>query len=215
MRPGGLLMPAFRDLAGYRFGRLSVLARAGHDRHGKLLWRCRCSCGVEVIVQRQGLRSGDSKSCGCLKRELDSRRRQVRQRVADRPEYRSWKAMRERCLKPSAISYPRYGARGIAVCNRWRESFVAFFADMGPRPAGTSLDRIDVGGNYEPGNCRWATRLEQARNRRNNRLVEFRGERIVLSALAERYGLTRRLLRDRLEHGWNVERALFEPRRAA
>lgn len=125
-------------------------------------------------------------------------------------EWQSWRSMRDRCLNPSGRNYPAYGGRGITVCERW-QSLDAFKADMGPRPAGTTLDRIDTLGNYEPGNCRWATPLEQSRNRRTVRQVELRGETLPLPTLADRFGLTVRALRQRLDSGWSPERALELP----
>lgn len=129
--------------------------------------------------------------------------------MTDSPEYRSWQRMKERCSNPRADSYHRYGGSGIKVCDLWIGSFEAFLADMGPRPSlNHSIDRTDNERNYEPGNCRWATRKEQNRNQRSNRIVELGGERISLAEAAERAGVEYFKARDRLNRGWSVDRAL-------
>ena len=125
----------------------------------------------------------------------------------DTPTYRSWLKMRQRCFDSASLQYPYYGGRGITICARWSD-FVSFLADMGERPEGRTLDRIEVNGNYEPGNCRWATRTEQARNRRDTVILEHDGLRLTISEWAERLGVKRKTLHWRLRHGWSVERVL-------
>ena len=129
-----------------------------------------------------------------------------------RPERHAWQAMNRRCYNPKCPDYQDYGARGITVCERWRDSFENFLADMGPRPSSKhSIDRIDVNGNYEPSNCRWATLKEQLRNQRRNPRYEFRGERLTLTDIAERSGIPRLTLHYRLKRGWNLEDAATRP----
>jgi hypothetical protein len=162
------------DLTGQSFGRLTVLERAGISKGGRSQWLCVCQCDRESIVEGSNLRSGHTKSCGCWQTEVvratglkNSDRLKHGHCAHHRPSstYNSWLAMLQRCNWPKAMSYPRYGGRGITVCERWMK-FENFLADMGERPPGTSIDRKDVDGNYEPGNCRWATRKEQRANRR-------------------------------------------------
>lgn len=155
---------------GNRYGRLVVVAL-----QPKAKAACRCDCGVVVSVFRNNLTRGNSQSCGCLRREMlasgqinrrhgHARRRQIS------PEYRSYTMMLNRCLNPSAENYEYYGGRGIAVCQRWQDSFEAFLSDMGQRPSRNhSIDRIRADGDYEPGNCRWATKIEQCQTRRRRR----------------------------------------------
>jgi len=136
--------------------------------------------------------------------------------MKDTPEYRSWRSMKTRCLNPKDAFYARYGGRGVKICQEWIDSFEAFYADVGPRPAGTTLDRIKNSEHYAPGNVRWATAHEQQRNRSSNHLLTFRGKTMPLVSWAELIGINRHTLKTRLTKlGWSVKRALTAPLRGA
>ena len=157
------------DITGHTYGRLVVLRFDREDSHKNRYWTCLCECGVETSVRFGRLRSGYTKSCGCLIKEraaMCSYRHGCNTTTYRSPEYSSWNSMKQRCLNPNSKDYANYGGRGISVCDSWQDSFQQFFEDMGIRPEGTTLDRMDNDGNYEPGNCRWATAKEQNSNRR-------------------------------------------------
>jgi hypothetical protein len=177
-------MPRLISLVGKRFGRLVVTKRSEQvGSQGQPYWWCHCDCGSDVQVRGQSLRIGRTQSCGCLAR-LTTTQRNHRHGNAARgkqsPEYIVWNSLKTRCLNPKSSSYVHYGGRGITVCPEWRDSFEAFLRDVGPRPEGHTLDRIDTNGNYEPGNCRWATQEEQANNRRADAQVLVNGHIISL-----------------------------------
>lgn len=170
----------FKDRTGERVGRLLIVEAASRNERNRPMWRCKCDCGVEIIASGGDLYGGRTTSCGCLQIERTSAANAERAKHgharnnglggrATTPEYRSWKAMLERCRNKNAPNYHLYGGRGITVCDRWQgvDGFTNFLSDMGNRPDDTTLDRYpDKDGNYEPSNCRWATPAEQSNNRR-------------------------------------------------
>jgi len=164
-------MGIFRNKVGLKFGRLTVVAYAGSDNHRHSRWQCSCICGKTTIATSCNLTSGEVASCGCG--EIENRytinlRHGHTRGYQQTPEYYSWLAMFTRCTNPNRREWQNYGGRGIKVCQRWMD-FENFLADMGPRPVGLSLERMNNDGNYEPGNCKWATAKEQANNRRPRR----------------------------------------------
>ena len=153
------------DITAHRFGRLAAVRQNGVTEHRKTLWRCLCDCGQEIDVTLDRLRSGKTKSCGCYRAEFTTSKN-TSHGLAKTRVYRIWAGMRARCLNPKHPRWQWYGGRGIAVCSRW-ESFEAFYEDMGEPPTEQhSIERQEVNGNYEPGNCIWLPLKEQARNRR-------------------------------------------------
>lgn len=198
------------DLVGQQFARLTVLSRAG-SQNKKSTWLCRCQCGKEVVVKSDNLKNGNTKSCGCQKRDSTIATMQATKRthgMSQTSEYKIWVHMKQRCENPNYGMYPEYGGRGITVCKQWSESFEAFYRDMGARPGPEySIDRKDVNGNYEPNNCRWATDEEQSSNRRNNHYIEYNGQRKTLTQWSREVGLHPTTIRLRLRAGWSVERA--------
>lgn len=195
------------DLTNKTFGRLTVIRL---DRmEGEARWLCLCECGTEAVVRGYSLRKGQTISCGCFRREFSSTKHQTHGR-SKTPLYAIWRTMRARCENVGNRQYPDYGGRGITVCERWL-IFENFRTDMGEPPPGMTIDRKDNNGNYEPNNCRWATQQEQARNKRNNRLITFQDETLTAQAWSERSGRSVSTILRRIKAGWTVEAALTRP----
>jgi hypothetical protein len=199
------------DLLGGKYGRLSVIGKAENSGHFTR-WLCVCECGKTAVVKSDSLRRGLTRSCGCLKAEIVAAGANSRHGMRHTDTYGIWCGMKDRCLNPNAPAFDRYGGRGISICASWH-SFENFLADMGPRPKGLSLDRIDNDGNYSPENCRWSSPTEQARNTRRNLLLTLDGETMPLVAWAAKVGLQYGLIKCRLRSGWSAERALQTPPR--
>lgn len=200
------------DLSGARFGRLTVLFRDNADRQN-VRWMCLCDCGNKKSIRGDHLKRGETTSCGCYSREVASKRERGKtQRRYRSPEYNAWHHMIARCEKPSDPRFYCYGARGITVCDRWkgRDGFKNFIEDMGHRPGPEySIDRINNNGNYEPSNCRWSTRVEQANNKSNNILILYHGETKTLGAWAREFGFDYKNIWERMNrYGWSFEKAI-------
>lgn len=196
-----------KDMLGERFTRLTVVARAGSTKGGTARWQCVCDCGTVKIVDGAALRNQAIKSCGCLNRELTTAR-STKHGLCRMKAYHAWSAMRGRCENPRDAGYKDYGGRGIKICERWQD-VRNFVADMGEPPPGMEIDRYpDKNGNYEPGNCRWATKLQNMENRRNSRIITFRGERMSIGAAARLAGVHRASLRKCILRGESPETAV-------
>ena len=201
-------MATIQNIKGKRFGKLVVKTLEGRNKWGAITWKCRCDCGSEPVVAGCAMKSGHVKSCGCLHKESVSKA-STKHGFSRTPIYLCWGGMIQRCTNPNALSYKRYGGRGITVCKRWLK-FENFLADMGERPKGYSLDRIDNNGNYHPNNCRWATREQQANNTSSVVLLEFDGKVQSIARWAREYGLPEITLRHRIQvWGWSISRALL------
>ncbi len=198
------------DFTNHRFGRFVVLRDAPPRTSGGVVHRrviCKCDCGTEKETWLHSLKSGDIRSCGCFAREESGRRNRTHGKSKS-ATYEVWHAMLKRARGTSDRS--RYYDRGIRVCDRW-QSFENFLADMGERPEGLSIDRIDNDGIYEPSNCRWATNLQQSWNRQHTRYVVINGEKKAVAELAHHAGIDVRAVRGRLRIGWSIEKALSTP----
>jgi hypothetical protein len=205
-----------KDISGQRFGRLVAMSRI--ETLGPSIWSCICDCGTSKVARAQHLLRGSTKSCGCLAKEMLSARGRSQathgasRRRAVTPEFKVWISMRSRCLHKKATGYKDYGGRGITICPAWLDSFTTFLSDMGPRPSSAySIERINHNGNYEPSNCKWATKEEQAVNRRDNRLLTFQGRTMIAAQWAREMGLPINRIFARLRLGWSVEKALTAP----
>lgn len=196
------------SLEGQKFNRWTVIEKVGMTKHNKVLWRCRCDCGNESTVWTQALTSGHSKSCGCLKIELLTKHGKLNTKI-----WQVWKGMKRRCKDKSFSSYKNYGGRGVTYCKEW-ENFIPFYEwsiENGYKE-GLSLDRIDNNGNYEPSNCRWATRAVQNRNKRSNIYITYNGETKILRDWEKYFGMNKGTLRARInQYGWSIEKAFNTP----
>lgn len=199
-------MPTRNNLVGKRFGRLSV-KRYADVSDGIMRYLCVCDCGEERVVRHGNLQNGASQSCGCSRRTEYTALRETYPE-----EYQIWNGMKERCNNPNSTGYRYYGGRGIKVCQEWDDSFEPFISYIGPRPSPShTIERKNNDGNYEPGNVRWATYVEQARNRSNNVFFDWNGQQMTMCDLAKISPVSRNTIRYRLQRGWSLEDAVLLP----
>lgn len=203
-------MGNFIDMTGEKHNRLLVLSYCGNDKGKRAQWLCRCDCGKEVIVDGYRIRSGKTKSCGCLFSELAKERMRTHGMSSSRI-YFIHNSMNERCYNPNFIEYHNYGGRGIKVCDEWRgrkgfENFLKWSMENGYKE-NLTIDRIDNDGNYEPNNCRWITQKEQCNNTRHNVNIEYNGETHTLTEWSEILKIPYGRLKRRLGLGWSVKKA--------
>lgn len=204
-------MGKFIDLTGQRFGKLVVIERAG-TQNGHILWKCKCDCGNEIVTLMNSLRGGNTISCGCFRREKMREKLQTHKMYGCKL-YVKWQSMIRRCENPNEKAYKYYGGRGISVCKEWRNDFMTFYnwAISNGYEEHLTIDRIDVNGNYEPSNCRWATWQEQQNNKRSNRNYNVFGEVLNLAQISKKYNISWNLLAKRLKKGLDIETAITLP----
>lgn len=195
------------DLTGERFGRLFVIERSGSTKQGKATWRCVCNCGKEVIVTGSNLRTGNTRSCGCYNLEMTSTANATHGMSRTRL-FNIWNKMRSRCNRKDDTNYKHYGGRGIKVCQEWNDDFASFmqWALSNGYQNNLSIDRIDVNGNYEPSNCRWASAKQQSNNRRSNHIILYNGESHTVAEWSEIKGIPYSYITKRLRSGWSIEK---------
>lgn len=200
-----------KDISGKEYERWTVIRR---NEIGKTsLWLCRCKCGTERLVYQGDLKSGSSKSCGCLTSEVTAARNRTHGKTYS-VEYECWSGIKKRCYNENSEAFQWYGARGVKVCDRWLSSFENFLADMGQKPSALhSIERRNTDGDYCPENCYWGTALEQGKNKRNNRLLTARGETFHLSEWSRITGLGITTILRRLARGWSEEDAILLPKK--
>lgn len=200
----------FINLTGKRFGKLIVIKHIEKDKYKHHKWLCLCDCGKEKFIRNDHLKNGDTKSCGCIQRERATKHGHYKNNKQSK-EYRTWNHMIQRCSNPNFQYYKNYGGRGIKFCKHWLK-FPNFLKDMGKSPgSGYSIDRIDNDGNYCKSNCRWTTRKEQGRNKRNNISVNYNGKKQLIIELAEQFCISYAVFRSRINRGWPVKEALTTP----
>lgn len=199
------------DITGQKFGKLQVLSYSHTGKDKRPYWNCICDCGKIKVANGKSLRNGDVRSCGCfniesiIKRQTTHGKRKIK-------EYNVWEKMKSRCYCEKDKRYKHYGGRGIIVCDEWKNSFENFINDMGLRPnVNYSIDRIDNNGNYCKENCRWATRLEQANNKSNSRLLTYNGLSLTTRQWSEKLNINYKTLNSRISKKWTIERALNTP----
>lgn len=199
-------------IEGTKFNDLTVIRKTKEKSNESYLWLCRCDCGNEVKVKKWNLTSGNTKSCGCLKMESVKKMNQknTTHGMTRTKLYRVWESMKRRCDSDKAERYPNYGGRGITYCDEWKE-FSGFhkWAKNNGYKEGLSIDRIDVDGNYEPGNCRWVTLEEQSFNKTNSRKVPYKDKELTIAELAKETGKTYHLLYQRIvKLNWNINESI-------
>lgn len=198
-------MRKIQDLTGKVIGKLTVIRKSPEKKYNQTTWECLCSCGNTTLVVTGSLNTG--RIAGCIKCKSNATHGLSRSK-----EYHAWQRIKVRCYHKNREEYKSYGGRGITVCKRWLNSFENFYADMGDCPSNShSIDRIDVNGNYEPSNCRWATLKEQCNNKRTNHFLEFNGESKTIQQWCDFFGLADTTVHNRLKRGWSIEDTLTKP----
>lgn len=205
-------MKTIKDYTGKKYGKLIVLEFI-ERKNRKTYWKCRCKCGNKIIIPITYLTTGDTKSCGCLRAEKSKERCLSRKKIKNKRLYSIWIDMRRRCYNSNRNSYKYYGNKGIKVCDEWKNNFMSFYnwAIINGYKDNLTIDRIDVNGNYEPNNCRWATLKEQANNTNGNHYVLYKNKKMTLKQFSENYNINYDLVKNRIRLGWDIEKILNTP----
>lgn len=204
-------MPQVKDMTGQRFGLLTVVRLSGKDKRGEMIWECLCDCGNTTFTVGNRLRSGKTKSCGCLQRKHRKEGFNRKHGMTDSRLYTAWLNMRNRCYSVNNIMYQNYGGRGICVCDEWRNSFENFmsWANGNGYQEGLTLERINVDGNYEPSNCTWITKTEQYLNRTDSHKITAFGKTQTIKEWSSESGLKYDTIERRInQYGWSAEEAV-------
>lgn len=204
-------MGKFVDLTGKKFGRLTVIKRLPNDKWGHSRFLCQCECGNTKETTGDNLIRGICQSCGCIQKEVTIARSTIHN-LCHTHIYKIWESIKRRCFLKNQKNYKNYGGRGITICDEWLnpENFYKWAIANGYKK-GLSIDRIDVNGNYEPSNCRWATSVQQANNTRGNRYITYNGETHTIADWSRILGIKAGILYQRLGKGWSIERAFTTP----
>lgn len=207
-------MPKFIDMSGNKYGRLTAIRRVENSNREQTMWLFKCDCGKEIVANGFSVRSGHTTSCGCRLSEVTASLKYSHGMARTRI-YRTYQHMKERCINQDDKSYWRYGGRGIKICDEWlgESGFDNFnnWSILNGYNENLTIDRIDVNGNYEPSNCRWATWRTQANNKRNNRYITYDGTTKTLSEWSQQFGIGEATIRARLNRGWDIDKALNTP----
>lgn len=205
-------MSKINDLTGKKFGRLKVIEYYGTNKNGRALWLCQCDCGNKKVVLGNTMISKLVISCGCYNRE-QAKKRKTKHSMSNIKLYKVWNGIKTRCYNKKFTYYNNYGGRGITMCDEWKNDFAKFYswAINNGYTEGLTIDRINNDGNYEPSNCRWATRREQNNNMRKTIIIKYNGKEQTISKWAKEFNLNRTALYYRIKRGWSVEKALTTP----
>lgn len=205
-------MKKYRNLTNQKFGRLTAIKMIKRENH-KTYWLFKCECGNEIVIPFTYVTTGDCKSCGCYRKEKCKDNAKRTHNMSKTRMYRIWTHMKKRCYDVNAQAYMNYGDRGIKVCNEWKNNFINFYnwaINNGYRED-LSIDRIDVNGNYEPSNCRWATIKEQNNNMRRNHWIYYNDEKLTMKQFSEKYNIPYDLVKNRIRYKWSIERIINTP----
>ena len=207
------------DLTGQKFGRLTVIKRVDNDKKGDSCWLCKCDCGNYKVVGSNNLKSGNVKSCGCLRESMAKTKLYIHGKYKTRL-FRLWSNIKTRCYNKKEKAYKYYGGRGITMCDEWLSDFMNFYNwaidngyDENAKKYECTIDRIDNNKGYFPDNCRWVTQQIQNRNKRTNKNITYNGETHCLMEWAEILGVNYKSLCNRFSYGWSLDRIFNQPYR--